>query len=124
MYHSRLARVRKGAGFVHPRARTNDQHHQDTHREEVNDVETIITEQIAGTLPTSALIDSDRHAAASPRPGAAGELRRLRQGNGYLPVRRMPATWRGFTGGVCAVPAVAIRKHAPARGLSTWSPPV
>lgn len=86
----------------------------------------ISAERFVSALPTTSpvLLDPDRHVAASARPGAAGALRRLRQGNGYLPVRRMPATWRGFTGGVCAIPAVATRKHAPARGLSTWSPPV
>ena len=86
-----------------------------------------MTEQLAATaVVNSAQLDPNLVVSSAACPGMPmGEALRTCQGAGYLPVRRTPATWRGFAGGVWAIPAapaIAVRKHI--RGLSTWGPPV
>lgn len=98
---------------------------------------TTTTERFAEVMATHAQIDPTQPVtclAAEPAaqllsavPSASADLpefvvRPNRRRVGYLGVRRMPATWSGFTGGVWALPIVAIRKHT--WGHSTWSPPV
>jgi hypothetical protein len=82
-----------------------------------------MTQCTAEVTATHAHVDPAQFVAPPVCPGMSGSgVRRNRQRAGYLAARRMPATWRGFAGGVWVLPIFATRKHT--WGPSTWSPPV